>query len=70
MDKDYITVETDRYYQLVENEEYYKKTYSMIRDLIPTKEEIEDVNKWNIEDIQGLFEEVDYALRCLYEVCK
>lgn len=70
MDNDFTKVETDRYYQLIENEEYYRKTYSLLRDLLPSKEEIEEVSKWNSDDLQGLFEEVDYTLRCLNEVCK
>lgn len=69
-ENDYTSVETERYYKLVEDNENYKKAYSMLRDLLPSKEEIEEISKWNIEDLQGLFEEVDYTLRSLYEVCK
>ena len=69
-ENEYTQVETDKYYKLLENEEYYKKAYSMLRDLLPSKEEIEEVSKWNSDKLQGLFEEVDYTLGCLYEVCE
>ena len=39
-ENEYTQVETDKYYKLLENEEYYKKAYSMLRDLLPSKEEI------------------------------
>lgn len=67
-ENDFTQVETDRYYKLLENEEYYKTAYSMLRDLLPSKEEIEEVSKWDSDKLQGLFEEVDYTLRSLNEV--
>lgn len=67
-ENDYTNIETERYYKLVEDNENYKKAYSTLRDLLPSKEEIEEISKWNIEDLQGLFEEVDYTLRSLNEV--
>ena len=68
-ENDYTRVETERYYKLVEDNENYKKAYGLLRDLLPSKEEIEEISKWNIEDLQGLFEEVDFILRSLYEIC-
>lgn len=62
-----IEVNEERLYKLEENEEYYKKAYSMLRDLLPKKEEIEDISKWNSDNLQELFEEVDYILRSLDE---
>lgn len=67
-ENDFVRVETDRYYKLLENEENYKKAYGLLRDLLPSKEEIEEISKWNQEQLEGLFEEVDYILRSLNEV--
>lgn len=57
-----MSYENDRYFQLVENEEIYKKAYSMIRDLLPKRE---DLDTWNKDDLEGWFEELDFILRSL-----
>lgn len=67
-ENDYIKVETDTYQKLLENEEYYKKAYSMLRDLLPEQKEIEKIATWQSDDLEGLFEEVDYILRSLEKV--
>ncbi len=60
-----IKVDEERYYQLLTNEERYKTAFGLLRDLLPKKEEIEEISKWDSDKLQGLFEEVDYTLRSL-----
>lgn len=66
-ENNYTNVETETYYKLLDDNESYKKAYSMLRDLLPSKEEIEEVSTWQEEKLEGLFEEVDFILRSLYE---
>ena len=61
----YVKVDNDRYVELITNEEVYKKGVGLLRDLLPSKEEIEEISKWDSDKLQGLFEEVDYILRSL-----
>lgn len=61
----YISIDEERYYQLLTNEEHYKTAFGLLRDLLPKKEEIEEISKWDSDKLQGLFEEVDYTLRSL-----
>lgn len=61
----YVQVESDRYEKLLINEEAYKQGLSMLRDLLPKKDEIEEISKWDKEQLEGLFEEVDYTIRSI-----
>lgn len=61
----YVQVESDRYEKLLINEEAYKQGLNMLRDLLPNKDEIEEISKWDKEQLEGLFEEVDYTIRSI-----
>ena len=61
----YVQVESDKYEKLLINEEAYKQGLSMLRDLLPNKDEIEEISKWDKEQLEGLFEEVDYTIRSI-----
>lgn len=64
-ENEYVKIENDRYIELITNEEIYKKTFGLLRDLLPSKEEIKKISHWEIDDLEGLFEEMDFLMRCL-----
>ncbi len=67
----FVEVNEDRLYQLEENEKIYEKAISMLRDLLPKKEDIEKTIHTEENDLWGLLEEVDYILEsCIDEVRK
>lgn len=61
-ENEYVKLDNNRYVELITNEEIYKKAIGLLRDLLPNKEEIEKISTWEIDDLEGLFEEVDYIL--------
>lgn len=59
-----IEVKEERVAELEHKEETYEKFIEAIKDLLPEKAE-------EIEDLEGLVEELNWRLRCLEdEICK
>lgn len=64
-----IEVKEERLSELENKEEAYEKAFKLLRDLLPSKEETKETAQWDQEQLEGLFEEVDYILEsCINEI--